>query len=449
KKANAEKKRPTIIIGKTVMGKGAVGANGESCENMVSTHGQPLSKAGVDVAATIKNLGGDPDNPFVIFPEVKELYAKRAKELEKWYAKQQKVEKKWRSKNIDLATKLDSFLSGELPEIDYSSIEVKKDVATRVASSAVLGVYGEKLDNMIVSSADLCNSDKTDGFLKKTHVIKKGDFSGKFLQMGVSELTMACIINGMALHGGVIPVCSTFFVFSDYMKPALRLAALMKTHIIYLFSHDSFRVGEDGPTHQPIEQEAQMRLMEHLRNHVGERSTVVLRPADTAETIAAWKIALEADRPAVLICSRQNIVDIPSNGNRREEAMKINKGAYVVSDCNGTPDVVLLGNGSDVATLLEGAELLTKDNVKVRVVSVPSEGLFLDQGKEYREEILPKGVFRFGLTSGLPVSLASLVGDNGYVYGLDHFGLSAPYKVLESEFGFNGETVYKEVKRFL
>ncbi|MBP5589413.1 MAG: transketolase [Bacteroidales bacterium] len=449
KKANAEKKRPTIIIGKTVMGKGAVGANGESCENMVSTHGQPLSKAGVDVAATIKNLGGDPENPFVIFPEVKELYAKRAKELEKWYAKQQKVEKKWRSKNIDLATKLDSFLSGELPEIDYSSIEVKKDVATRVASSAVLGVYGEKLDNIIVSYADLCNSDKTDGFLKKTHVIKKGDFSGKFLQMGVSELTMACIINGMALHGGVIPVCSTFFVFSDYMKPALRLAALMKTHIIYLFSHDSFRVGEDGPTHQPIEQEAQMRLMEHLRNHVGERSTVVLRPADTAETIAAWKIALEADRPAVLICSRQNIVDIPSNGNRREEAMKINKGAYVVSDCNGTPDVVLLGNGSDVATLLEGAELLTKDNVKVRVVSVPSEGLFLDQGKEYREEILPKGVFRFGLTSGLPVSLASLVGDNGYVYGLDHFGLSAPYKVLEGEFGFNGETVYKEVKRFL
>ena len=225
------------------------------------------------------------------------------------------------------------FLSGRVPEIDYKSIEVKAGVATRAASAAVLGVFAEKIENMIVASADLSNSDKTDGFLKKTKAFTKGDFSGKFFQAGVSELTMACVANGMALHGGVIPACGTFFVFSDYMKPAVRLSALMRLHVIYIWTHDSFRVGEDGPTHQPIEHEAQIRLMEHLRNHHDERSMVVLRPADGDETVMAWKLAVEEQRPVALVLSRQNIKSLPALGaSRREEASQVAKGGYVVLD---------------------------------------------------------------------------------------------------------------------
>ncbi len=448
--AIAEKERPTLIIGETIMGKGAVNTDNENFENKVSTHGQPLSAAGADIQATIVNLGGDPENHFAIFEETKELYSKRKAELKKWYDAIRKTEKEWREKNKELAQKLDSFLSGKAPKLDFNSVQIKENQATRAASSAVLGFLAEHTDNMIVASADLSNSDKTDGFLKKTKVFTKGDFSGNFLQIGVSEFTMACIMNGMALHGGVIPACGTFFVFSDYMKPAIRLAALMRLHVIYIWTHDSFRVGEDGPTHQPVEHEAQIRLLEHLRNHRGERSIMVLRPADSAETIAAWKIALNNERPTALILSRQNITDLPAkSGDRRLEAEQLTRGAYILADCDGEPDVVMLASGSEVSTLVNGARLLADDGIRSRIVSVPSEGLFRDQDKEYQEEILPDGIFRFGLTSGLPVTLDGLVGSDGYIHGLNHFGYSAPYKVLDEKFGFNGTSVYEKIKKLL
>ncbi len=449
--AREERERPVLIIGRTVMGKGAVGADGSSRENLVSTHGQPLSKAGVDVAATIRGLGGDPDAPFAVFPESEALYARRRAQLREWAAGRRAVEAEWRAANAAEAAVMDGFFSGKLPEIDYSAISVAAGAATRAASAAVLGEYAAKVGNMIVASADLSNSDKTDGFLKKTRPIVKGDFTGRFLNMGVSELTMACVMNGMALHGGVIPVCGTFFVFSDYMKPAIRMSALMRLHVIYVWTHDSFRVGEDGPTHQPVEHEMQIRLLEHLHNHRGERSMVVLRPADAAEAVASWKIALEEHRPVGLIFSRQNIDDIPAAGSdRRAEAIKNTpRGGYVVSDCEGKPDVVLIASGSEVSTLMAGAELLRADGVALRVVSVPSEGLFLDQGAEYRASVLPEGIVRYGLTSGLPVTLQSLVGASGTIHGLDHFGYSAPYKVLDEKFGFSAATVYEEVKQLL
>ncbi len=449
KQANDATDAPTLIIGHTVMGKGAVTAEGESFEDRVSTHGQPLSAAGADYAATIRNLGGDPENPFRIFPESKAIYEARAIELRRQMTERKKVEAEWRAANPTLARKLDMFLNGELPQIDYRAIEMKPDVATRAASATVLGVYAEKVENMIVASADLSNSDKTDGFLKKTKAFTKGDFSGKFLQAGVSEFTMACIMNGMALHGGVIPACGTFFVFSDYMKPVVRLSALMRLHVIFIWTHDSFRVGEDGPTHQPVEQEAQIRLMEHLHNHQGERSMVVLRPADGEDTIAAWKIALEEKRPVALILSRQNIRNLPVlSSSRREEAMQAQKGAYIVVD-SAKPKAVLVATGSEVSTLVEGAELLAKDGINVRVVNVPSEGLFRDQPKSYQEALLPADVVRYGMTSGLPVNLLGLVGNMENIHGFDHFGYSAPYKVLDKEFGYNGETVYNEVKKLL
>ena len=447
--ANAESERPTLIIGRTVMGVGAVDSEGGSYENKVSTHGQPISAAGADPARTIAGLGGNPEEPFVIFPEVAEAYAARREELRQWAAERKEVERKWREENPALAAKMDKFFSTEAPAVDYDSIAPAAGCATRNACATVLGALAEQVENMVVASADLSNSDKTDGFLKKTHAFAKGDWSGKFFQAGVSELTMACIMNGMALHGGVIPACGTFFVFSDYMKPAVRLAALMRIHVVYIWSHDSFRVGEDGPTHQPIEHEAQIRLLEHLKNHNGERSLLALRPADGAETVEAWRLALAEQRPVALITSRQNIKDLPTlTGNRREEAKKVAKGGYVVWDCE-EPKALLIASGSEVSTLVEGAELLKEEGIGVRIVSVASEGLFRDQSREYQSEVLTAGVPRYGLTAGLPITLAGLVGENGVVHGVDHFGYSAPYKVLDEKFGFNGATVAAEVKAML
>jgi transketolase len=450
--ATQEKERPTLIIGKTIMGKGAVTEEGEKFEKQVSTHGQPLSKAGASFEATIKNLGGDPENPFKIFPAVKEYFDEtRKKKIEE--AKAKKAEQvKWEKANPELAKKLKKFFALELPEINFENIEQKVGAATRAGSKAALAHFADVVENMIVASADLSNSDNTDGFLKKTKPFKKGDFNGAFLQIGVSELTMAALANGMALHGGVIPVSGTFFVFSDFMKPAVRLAALMKLPVKYVWTHDAFRVGEDGPTHQPVEQEAQIRLMEHLRNHGGKRSILVLRPADTIETSVCWKVALETkDRPAALLLSRQVIPEIPAKpgSTRYKDALGAEKGAYVVQE-DKNPDVILVGNGSEVSTLIAGAEKLRKEKkLKVRIVSAPSEGLFRDQDPSYQQTILPEDKPIFGLTAGLTVTLRGLVGPKGKVFGLDHFGYSAPFQVLDEKFGFTAENVFNQVIEYL
>ena len=447
--AKAETSRPTLIIGNTIMGKGAVGADKSSYENKVSTHGQPLSAAGVSIADTIRNLGGNPDDPFQIFPEVAELYAKRAKELEAIVAERYAAKAEWAKANPELAAKKDLWFSGKAPVIDWKAIEQKPNQATRAASATVLGVLATQVENMIVSSADLSNSDKTDGFLKKTHAFVKGDFSGAFLQAGVAELTMACVCIGMSLHGGVIVACGTFFVFSDYMKPAIRMAALMEQPVKFIWSHDAFRVGEDGPTHEPVEQEVQIRLMEKLKNHKGHNSMLVLRPADVTETTIAWKMAMEnTATPTALIFSRQNITDLPAKGNRYDEALQAEKGAYIV-ESDENPDVIMVASGSEVSTLEEGAALLRADGIKVRIVSVPSEGLFRSQSKEYQESVIPTGSKVFGLTAGLPVNLEGLVGANGKVWGLESFGFSAPYKVLDEKLGFTGQNVYNQVKELL
>lgn len=449
--AVGEKEKPTLIIGKTVMGKGLVDENGQSFERKTSTHGQPVSSAGASFNRSVENLGGDAGDPFRIFDEVKELYREVLERKKSEVSGANLIMKEWAEKNPELYQKLADFYNGVLPEIDFSTIEQKPNIATRTASATVLSHFATTIENMIVSSADLANSDKTDGFLKKTKEFSKGDFSGQFLQGGVSELTLASIMNGMALHGGVIPVCGTFFVFSDYMKPAVRLAALMGLPVIYIWTHDAFRVGEDGPTHQPVEQEAQIRLMEHLKNHRGENSMLVLRPADSAETTVAWEMALEnVSTPTALILSRQNINDLPSPDNRYEDAYECKLGAYIVQDCKGTPDIILLASGSEVSTLVEGAELLSKrKDLRVRVVSVISEGLFRNQDREYQKTVLIPGIPRFGLTAGLPVTLQGLTGENGKVWGLDHFGYSAPYNVLDEEFGFTAENVFNEVVSYL
>ena len=441
--ANKEEQRPTLIIGHTVMAKGARKEDGSSYERSVKTHGAPLGGGAYE--NTVKNLGGDLNDPFVVFDDVKELYEKRNAELREIVKERHDAEEEWRKANPEKAEQMDAWFSGNAPKVDWSELVQKRDVATRVASANCLGVLAEQVPNMVCSSADLCNSDKTDGFLKKTHELTPDDFTGAFFQAGVSELTMACVCIGMYLHGGVIPACGTFFVFSDYMKPAIRMAALMRVPIKFVWSHDAFRVGEDGPTHEPVEQEAQIRLMEKLKNHKGQDSVRVFRPADADETTVCWQMANEnMDTPTAMICSRQNVNSLPEG----TDYSQVRKGAYIVKD-DPNYDVILLASGSEVSTLLAGAELLNADGIKTRIVSVPSEGLFRTQSKEYQESVLPKGAKIFGMTAGLPVTLQSLVGVEGMVYGLESFGFSAPYKVLDEKLGFNAENVYKQVKDYL
>lgn len=441
--ANKEENRPTLIIGHTVMAKGARKEDGSSYERSVKTHGAPLGGGAYE--NTVKNLGGDLNDPFVVFDDVKELYEKRNAELREIVKERHAAEEEWRKANPEKAEQMKAWFSGDAPKVDWSALVQKRDVATRVASANCLGVLAEQVPNMVCSSADLCNSDKTDGFLKNTHELAPDDFTGAFFQAGVSELTMACVCIGMYLHGGVIPACGTFFVFSDYMKPAIRMAALMRVPIKFVWSHDAFRVGEDGPTHEPVEQEAQIRLMEKLKNHKGQDSVRVFRPADADETTVCWQMANEnMDTPTAMICSRQNVNSLPEG----TDYSQVRKGAYIVKD-DPNYDVILLASGSEVSTLLAGAELLNADGVKTRIVSVPSEGLFRTQSKEYQESVLPKGAKIFGMTAGLPVTLQSLVGVEGMVYGLESFGFSAPYKVLDEKLGFNAENVYKQVKDYL
>ena len=446
-KAKKVEGKPALIIGKCIMGKGALKADGSSYEANCKTHGAPLG--GDAFVNTIKNLGGDPENPFQIFPEVKELYAKRAEELKGICAERYAEEKAWADANPEKAAQQAEWFSGKAPKIDWSKCVQKDNDATRSASAACLSVLAQQVPNMICASADLSNSDKTDGFLKQTKALVKGDFSGAFFQAGVAELTMACCCIGMSLHGGVIPACGTFFVFSDYMKPAVRMAALMQLPVKFIWTHDAFRVGEDGPTHEPVEQEAQIRLMEKLKNHAGKNSCLVLRPADAKETTVAWAMAMEnMDTPTALIFSRQNINNLPE-GNDYEQARK---GGYIVAGSDENPDVVLVATGSEVSTLVSGAELLRKDGVKVRIVSVPSEGLFRTQSAEYQQSVVPVGAKVFGMTAGLPVNLQGfLIGaaPESKIWGLESFGFSAPYKVLDEKLGYTGQNVYEQVKAML
>lgn len=452
--AMEEKDRPSLIIGKTVMGKGAVTAEGQSYEGEVETHGKPLGSSKASYEKTIENLGGNPGDPFAVFPQVAEFYEKVIAEKTKAAAGKKARQTQWAKANPALAEKLDLFLSGKLPaDLDFGAIPQKANNATRSASGAVLAYLHGKVENLIVSSADLSVSDKTDAFLSKTTAFKKGDFSGAFLQAGVSELTMAALSTGMSLHGGVIPVCATFFVFSDFMKPTLRLAALMEQPVKFIWTHDAFRVGEDGPTHQPVEQEAQIRLLEQLKNHAGHSSFLVLRPADGPETSVAWKMALENTKtPTGLIFSRQNIQDLPAKegGSRYQDALQAEKGAYIVQDDGDKPDVILVANGSEVSTLYDGAQLLReRDGLKIRLVSAISEGRFREQPADYQQSVLPPDVPAFGMTAGLPVTLRGLVGPRGDVFGLDHFGHSAPYEVLDEKLGYTAENVYEQVKKYL
>lgn len=447
-KAIATTGKPTLIIGHTIMGKGMLSPEGELFEGLVKTHGQPLSAAGGCVENTIKGLSGNCDQPFVIFDDVKALYNARREELVKEGNKWQEKLAEWTKSHPEDACELQRWLSLDTSHLDWMQVEQKANDATRNASAKSLGFLAKNLPNMIVASADLSNSDKTDGFLKETKMITKDDFSGSFLQPGVSELTMAAVCVGIALHGGFHTACGTFFVFSDYMKPVVRIAALMEVPIRFVWSHDAFRVGEDGPTHEPVEQEAQIRLMEKLKNHSGNPSVMVLRPADVYETTVSWKMAMEnLSTPTALILSRQNVEDLPANDFAKSSRVK--QGGYLTQRVENA-DIVLVATGSEVSTLVAGAKLLEADGIKCNIASIPSEAIFRLQPEAYQAEVLPEGLPRFGLTAGLPVNLEGLIPHGtGKIWGLESFGFSAPYKVLDEKLGFTAENVRAQVKLLL
>ena len=430
--AKAVTGQPTLIIGKTIMGKGARKADDSSYERNCATHGAPLG--GDAYINTIKNLGGDPTNPFQIFPEVKELYAKRAEELKKIVAEKYAAKAEWTKANPELAAKLELWFSGKAPKVNWNAIEQKAGDATRSASAKVLGVLATEVENMIVSSADLSNSDKTDGFLKKTHAFTKDDFTGAFLQAGVSELTMACCCLGMALHGGVIAACATFFVFSDYVKAAVRLSALQGLPVTYVFTHDSIAVGEDGPTHEPIEHLAGLRAIPNLN---------VYRPADARETQAAWYQAVTSkSTPTALVLTRQNLTV-----EEGTDFDKVSRGAYVVHETAADFDTILLASGSEVNLAVASAKALESEGYKVRVVSVPSTDVFDAQDQAYKEEVLPNAVRRrvaIEMAASLP--WYKYVGLDGAVIGIDTFGASAPAAKIIEEYGFTVENIVEKVK---
>ena len=434
------------------MAKGAIAEDGKSYEGAVSTHGQPLNAAGASTSATVKNLGGNPDDPFQVFDDVKAGFEARANELRKQVAEWKKAKAAWDKANAEKSATLNEWLSGKGLKIDLSKLNIKEGVATRVTSGTVLGYLAENYHNIICSSADLSNSDNTQAFLDKTGIFRANDFKGAFVQVGVAELTMGAIANGIALHGGLYPICATFFVFSDFMKPAIRMAALMGLPVKYVFTHDSFRVGEDGPTHQPIEHETQIRLLESLTKASGKAEMLVLRPADAYETLAAWEMAFENnDSPTALILTRQVVNTLPGE-NRYEAAKACRKGAYIVSDNTAAgkkPDLTLVANGSDVLLEHQAAELLRDEGKSVRVVSMISPALFLKQPKSYRDSIIAPWTPVFAKSSGLPLLFAQVVGGFGKVSGLERFGASAPAGVLEKEFGYVPEAVAAAAKEYL
>ncbi len=455
KAAYAESERPTIIIGHTTMAKGAVGPAGESFEGKVSTHGQPLSGAGASTEETVRNLGGNAENPFEIFPEVKKAFNERLVELEKFAAEWNGRKSDWDEKNPEKSATLRSWLSGNSIRLDLKNLDQKEGVATRNSSGTVLAYLAKNYKNIICSSADLSNSDQTQKFLNETRIMTPGDFGGAFVQVGVAELTMGAIACGIALHGGLYPICATFFVFSDFMKPVIRMAALQGLPVKYVFTHDSFRVGEDGPTHQPVEHETQIRLLESLNKDDGRPQMLVLRPADPAETTVAWEMAFEnTDSPTALILTRQKVGALPckAESSRYAEAAKCRRGAYVVDDntpAGKKPDLTFVANGSDVLLCCGAAEILRKEGKSVRVVSMISPKLFLLQDKEYRDSIVLPWTPVFALSSGLPILFKDVVGGFGKVAGLERFGASAPASVLESKFGYEPAAVAAKAKDYL
>jgi transketolase len=431
--ARAETKRPSLIACKTHIGFGS-----PNRQDTHKAHGEPL---GVDeVRLTKEKLGWRLDEQFWVPDEAREFMQESAATGAAQQKKWAELCAAYRQAYPELAAAFDGALGGELPEGWDSNLPAysgTKPIATRAASGAVLDAIAPRLPMLLGGSADLTPSNNT--LPKGEHDLTREDFTGRYLHFGVREHGMGGILNGLALHGGVRPYAGTFLIFSDYMRPSIRLAALMELPVIFVFTHDSIGLGEDGPTHQPIEQITSLRLIPNL---------AAFRPADATETVEAWRAALgRRHAPSALILTRQAlpVIDRTCHG----PAQGVSRGAYILRDAD-RPEVILIGTGSEVHLALAAQEILAAQKIKARVVSMPCWELFEEQPEEYREAVLPSSLrARVAVEAGVTLAWGRYVGLDGAVVGLDRFGASAPYQVLYQEFGITAEAVAGAARRVL
>lgn len=429
-KAKSQNDRPSLIISKTVIGFGS------PKEGTAGVHGSPLGDEGIKELK--KNLGWTYDEDFYVPEEVKEHMNKLKNELKENEDKWNDLRKKYAESYPELSKEFDEWMSGKVT-VDLDKLEelwnAEKPTATRDASGNAINALVKAIPNLIGGSADLAPSNKT--YMKGRGDFSKEDRAGANLHFGVREHAMAAIGNGIAVHGGLKVFVSTFFVFSDYMKGAMRMSALMHLPVVYVLTHDSIGVGEDGPTHEPIEHLAGLRSIPDL---------TVLRPSDAIETAAAWKYALtESDGPTVLVLTRQKLPLY------KETPKDLKRGAYILKDSKkAVPDMLLMASGSEVELIYKAKDELLKDGIDARVISVPSFELFDAQDEAYKEKIMPKAVrARFAAEAASSFGWHKYVGLDGKVLSIDHFGASAPAEILFEKFGFTQENVIKMCKEIV
>ncbi|MED3994545.1 transketolase [Peribacillus frigoritolerans] len=433
-KAKTNEDQPTLIEVKTTIGYGSPNKGGKS-----ASHGAPLGKD--EIKLVKEHYEWNYEEDFYIPEEVKAHFTELKEASEQKEQSWNKLFAQYEKTYPVLAKELMQSINGELPEgwdDDVPQYRMGEDkLATRSSSGEVLNALAKNVPQLFGGSADLSSSNKT--MLKGEGDFSRSNYGGRNIWFGVREFGMGAAVNGMALHGGVKVFGATFFVFSDYLRPAIRLSALMKLPVIYVFTHDSVAVGEDGPTHEPIEQLSSLRAMPGL-------STI--RPADGNETAAAWKLALESkDEPTVLVLTRQ---DLPTLVNPEKGYEGVKKGAYVISEANNDLDGLLLASGSEVPLAVEAQKALEKEGIFVSVVSMPSWDRFEKQTDEYKESVLPKKVkTRLGIEMGASLGWSKYVGDNGHVLTIDQFGASAPGEKIIEEYGFTVENVISHFKKLL
>jgi transketolase len=429
--AKAETGKPSLIIATTHIAYGSPSKQGSS-----GAHGSPLGAD--EITATRANLGWD-SPPFEVPEDVRETCRQRIEEVKQHYSAWQRGFEAWHAAQPEKSKLWDEMWHKRLPANltdELLAAVAGKDGATRALSGTVLQKVAALIPSLVGGSADLAPSNNSD--IKGASSIQAGSFAGRNLHFGIREHAMGAVINGMALYGCFIPYGATFLVFADYCRPAVRLSALMKQQAIYIFTHDSFFVGEDGPTHQPIEHVASLRLIPGLQ---------VIRPADGVETALAWQAALQYEGPTALILTRQKLPVI-SRGAEFTPADAL-KGGYVVSSPAGTPDVVIMASGSEVHVAVEATALLSGQGIHARVVSVPCLETFLAQPAEYRNQVAPAGIPRVAFEAGCGQPWGRIVGCNGLFIGIDHFGASAPDKVLAEQFGFTTPQVTEKIAAFM
>ena len=434
-KAKAETDKPSLIIVKSHIGFGS-----PKKQDTADAHGSPLGAD--EITATKKNLGIPSMEPFYVAPEALAHWRRQHDAGAALQAGWEKEYSTFKQASPEVARELERRIAGELQEGWESLIPEftaqNGAVASRAASGVVLNAIAPKVPELIGGSADLASSTNT--IVKGAPSFEADTYNGRNFHYGIREHGMGSVMNGMALHGGIIPYGATFLIFSDYMRPAIRLAALMHQHVVYVFTHDSIGLGEDGPTHQPIEQLSTLRAIPNL---------LVIRPADASETAEAWRAALKHRKgPVALVLTRQKLGFIDRTTNA--SASGLAKGAYVLSDApGGAPQVILMGSGSEMGFVLEAQQKLAAEGIRARAVSMPSMELFAKQDQAYQDSVLTPGTKRVAIEAGSTMSWHKWVGTDGVIIGLDHFGASAPYQTLYTEFGLSPDAIMKAAKKAL